>query len=642
MILLTAQNLVKEYDGEALFKPFTFSIDEGERIALIGQNGCGKTTLLKMLIGELEPDKGLVSISKNTSIGYLSQNIISNLDNTLYEEAHSVFDHLKDKEKQLNELCQKIENNPQDSELLALYARKQNEFEQLEGYTYEYKIRMILNYFNFKEEDYHRPITTFSGGERMKLAFAKLLLLKPSILILDEPTNHIDISTIEWLETYLKTYQGSILFISHDRYFINAIANKILEMDNGSFEVYHGDYDKYCIEKKARFEQRLKQYQKDEKERKHLEWFINFYMPKPRFVSRAHDREKKLARLEANRIEKPIETKNKVHINLGGAVRKGKRLFEVKDLSIGYCAGQELVKDINFLFFGGDRLAVMGENGAGKTTFIKTLLGVLKPLHGHINRYDDFSIGYLPQDGLMIQSQKTIFEYFHDQFDELLPQDIFNLLGSFDFSYEDDQKIIDNLSGGEKMRVVLATLVIKKYDLLIMDEPTNHLDMMTKVELQNAIKRYKGSLILISHDRAFVDELADHLLYFENHKAYFYIGDYSHFKAEKLDDVYAEKALIEKLQLEKEKREQEEERQLIDAVHKINEPKIKKNKPSLSKNKIEEKLVRLESKIEASVKNLDDPLYYHDQAKLALLQDEIFELNTEYEKLLEMLSLYDE
>ena len=641
MYLLSATGILKEFQGEPLTSPLTFNIDENEKIALIGSNGCGKSTLIKMLIGELEPDKGHVTLSKNCTIGYLSQSVISDLSHTLYEEAEEVFKPLMEEEKFLEDLCEKIAEDPSNTELLDTYSHREPLFREKDGYNFRYKIRLILNYFKFKEEDYNRPITSFSGGERMKIAFAKLLLLNPSLLILDEPTNHLDISTIEWLEEYLKSYKGAILFVSHDRYFINSLATRVLEIEKGKLESYSGNYDKYAAEKKVRYESQLKLYLKEEKQKQKLEWFIKFYMPKPRFVSRAHDREKKLARLEKTRVEKPTEVKNKVHIDFQGKLRVGKRVFETKELAVGY--DKPLISDIEFSFFGGDKLAIMGDNGSGKTTFIKTLLGKIKPYSGKICFYDNFNIGYLPQDGLLIRSNKTVLDYFRDLFPLLTIQEVYNTLGAFDFSREDDEKIVDNLSGGEKMRLVLSTLVEQKYDILVLDEPTNHLDMMTKEELIEAIGKYKGSIIIISHDRSFVDNLCNCLLYFENNKAYYYQGDYSHFKVVMLDDILQEKLDIEKARLEEERKQDTlYHLELEKARVKFKDDKPLKPRPKLAKNKIEKKMARLERLIGEDEVKLDDPEYYWDQSKLNALQEELDNYNKEYEELMEMLSLYDQ
>lgn len=629
MIIATFQNVSKEYSGERLFEPVTFDINDSERIAIVGPNGTGKSTLIKMLIGELQPDCGQVVISKGHNIGYLSQSVISDLNHTLHEEALLVFDNLIKMEKTLSDLCIRIADNPHDESILNSYSSLENKFRSLGGYEYHYKIDQMLYKFGFTKDDFDRSISSFSGGERMKMAFAKLLLLKPDLLVLDEPTNHLDISTIEWLETYLKTYDGSILFVSHDRYFINSLANKVFELDQKRLEVYVGDYDKYAFLKKERYEQRLKQYKSQQKEIEKLEWFINFYMPKPRFVSRAHDREKKLAKIKESSIEKPIETRNKVNMNITGSVRKGKRLIEVKDVSIGY--DTPLINNINFILFGGDKLAIMGQNGCGKTTFIKNLLHELKPLSGEIDFLTLLNIGYLKQDGINLKSPLSIFEFFKEKFPLMDDQAIYNHLGSYAFSYEDDKKIIDNLSGGERMRVVFAELVLHNYDLLLLDEPTNHLDMMTKEELIDSLKRYNGSLIVVSHDRYFVDQICNKLLYFTSGNSYYYEGRYTDFKVEVLDP------------LEKNAETKEEK----DEVKETNKDKYvpthhKKERPRLAKNKIEERISKIEEKM-SEIKSLyEKKEVYQDTVKLRELEVQEKKLEDEYEDLFNLLALYEE
>ena len=625
MILVQFQNVYKEYNGEKLFAPFTFDINEKERIAIIGPNGTGKSTLIKMLLGEVTKDGGVISLSKDLEIGYLSQSVISDLGNTLYDEALLVFKDLIKMENDLASLCEKMALSHSEEDLEA-YSKLENRFKSLGGYDYRYKIDMMLSKFGFYKEDFARPIASFSGGERMKMAFAKLLLIKPNLLVLDEPTNHLDIATIEWLETYLKTYEGSILFVSHDRYFINSLANKILEIDQKRVEVYVGDYDKYSALKKERYEQRLKLYKSQQKEVEKLKWFINFYMPKPRFVSRAHDREKKLARLEKNLIDKPYETKNKVNINIQGSIRKGKRLVEIKEVSIGY--DKPLINDINITIFGGDKVAIMGQNGCGKTTFIKNLLKEMKPLKGRIDYLTNLNIGYLKQDGINISSKQTIFEFFKDRFPLMSDQAIYDHLGKYAFSFEDDQKVIDNLSGGERMRVVFAELVLHNYDMIFLDEPTNHLDMLTKEELIDSLKEYEGSLVIVSHDRYFVDQVSNKFLYFTDHISFTYEGRYSSFKEEVLDEYEKEKS-------EKEVEVKETKDKYV-PTHEV------KRRPKLALNKIEEKMARIEKKLEDIHLSYEKEECYSSKSKMQELEQLEASLNKEYEELMEELSLYDQ
>jgi ATP-binding cassette subfamily F protein 3 len=510
----------------------------------------------------------------------------------------------------------------------------ESKFSLAGGYSYQYQIEMMLFRFGFGKEDLNRKLSTFSGGERMKAAFVKLLLINPDLMILDEPTNHLDIETIEWLEDYLKTYQGSIFFVSHDRYFINALAEKIIELDQKHIEEFHGDYDYYAAEKKLRYEQRLELYKRQQAEAEKLKWFITFYMPKPRFASRAHDREKKLARLEDKMIDKPIETRNKLNMEMDGWARKGKRLVECKDLSIGF-DNNPLISGINFVLFGGDKMAVMGQNGSGKTTFIRCLLHQIRPLSGSLNFLSELNIGYLKQESVSISSPYSIYDYIKSRFPKMTNQEIYNHLGKYGFSFEDDKKIVDTLSGGEKMRVIFAELVLHKYDLLILDEPTNNLDMMTKEELISALKEYQGTLIIVSHDRYFVDSVADRLLYFEDKKPYVYDGRYSDFKVEVLDQVEKEK---EEKAFQDKKGTDEDKKDDSDYNH----PHQAKTAPRLSEDKIEQKMTKLENEMAELKKNIDDPAYYNDPIKMNDLEKAMKGKEDEYSELMEMLSYYED
>ncbi len=631
MVVLALQNVIKEYNGERLFNPVTFRVDQKERVALIGINGTGKSTILKMIVGKEEVTSGKIITTKNCSIGYLSQEVISSMDNTLYEEVDEVFDYLKEKKKKLEELEEKLALNPEDENLISSYALLESDYSSLGGYDYQYKIDMMLFKFGFNKQDYSRKISTFSGGERMKAAFIKLLLISPDLLILDEPTNHLDIQTIEWLEEYLKSYSGSLLFVSHDRYFINALATKILELDQKNLEEYVGNYDRYSVLKKERYEHQLELYKRQQAQAEKLKWFISFYMPKPRFASRAHDREKKLARLEKQMVDKPTLTKSKVNINITGSSRKGRKEIEVEDVSIGY-DNIPLVSDINFTLFGGDKMAIMGANGTGKTTFIKSLMQNIEPLKGEMRFLESISIGYLKQDTLVLDSDETIFDYIKDRFPRLSDQEVYNHLGSYGFSYEDDKKIISDLSGGERMRVVLAEMVLHNYTLLILDEPTNHLDMITKEELIEALNSYKGTLLVVTHDRYFADQVCSRLLYFFDSKAYLYEGRYSDFKIEVLD-------LLEKEKEEKELLLKKEEKKVVKTIYKPqHEQKVR---PRLSQDKIEEKLTRIEKNITSLRKHFDEEEYYLNPQKMEELNKEIAKNEEEYSSLITMLEAYD-
>ncbi len=626
MIVLALQNIYKEYNGEKLFSPVSFEIKKGEHIALIGNNGKGKTTIIKMIVGEIEPDGGQIVVSKDVSIGYLSQGVISSKDNSLYEEALTAFEKLIKTEEELKKLADKL-SVKQDEQSSLAYARLEEDFAKKGGYDYRYQTEMILLKFGFKKEDFSRKISTFSGGERMKAAFAKLLLIKPDLLLLDEPTNHLDVETIEWLESYLKSYSGALLFVSHDRYFIDALSDKIFELDQGQFNIYVGDYSSYSKQKQERYLTQLEAYKRQQKEIKKLQWFIEFYMPKPRFASRAHDREKKLARIEKNKIDKPTQTKNNIHINLNGKIRKGKEVLKIDDLSIGYSSS--LITGINADIYGKDRIAVMGSNGSGKTTFVKTLLGQIPKLSGDIDFLIERNIGYLSQDSIQLNLDETIFDYLHSLFPDYSDQKIYDHLARYGFSYEDDKKNIQNLSGGEKMRLIIAEMTLHDYDFLILDEPTNHLDMMTKQELLDALNDYQGTLLVVSHDRYFLDALCDKVLYFFNKKAYFYQGNYTSFKQEVLDSLEAE------TELEKKNSPKEKKEKVIYNTHQ------KKVYPKLSKQKIEEKLAKLESELSQIEQDLQKEEVYSSYQKMEDLTLRQKQIETEYESLMEMLEIYE-
>jgi len=635
MILVQVQNAVKEFEGEPLFNPVSFEIKSGERAALVGLNGAGKSTLLKMITNKTTIDKGQIIINKGTTIGYLSQDVISSVNHTLYEEVLSVFDENKLLIDQINKICEKMAFDPSNKKLLDDLNLKQEQLEKIGGYNYEYKINTFLTVFGFPKSEWNRPISTFSGGEKTRIAFSKLLLLNPDVLLLDEPTNHLDIITIEWLEEYLKSYKGALLFVSHDKAFINNLANKILELENGDITTYYGNYDYYALEKQHRYEIQLRAYNQQQSEIEKIKRFITFYMPKPRFVSRAHDREKKLARLEKNSINKPTQNKNKIHINFVGDTREDKELIELKNLSIGYPDNNvSLVSDINLMIRGRDHIAVIGSNGAGKTTFIKTLLSQLKPLSGYIDFKTRLSIGYLRQDFMNVEEHETIFNYFKNKFPLMPDQKIYDHLGKFSFSYEEDNtKFVDNLSGGEQMRVILAKLCLENYDILILDEPTNHLDLFTKSELEDALSDYNGTLIIVSHDRDFINKISDRILYFHNSICYTHDGSYDDFL-----ENGGLKTIIdnEKKSIYESERRAPKEEKKIEAV--------KQDKPKKISEYTMEKLMDKISKKEEELTQLeqlsDQEEYYQDSAKLDELEDKIdakkHEIKDLYKKLNEM------
>lgn len=635
-VLLNVQGVTKEFSGERLFEPVSFIVRDHDRTAIIGPNGTGKSTLIKILLGQEEATSGQVIISKNVKIGYLSQDVIENPDNTLYEEVLSVFRPLMEEEKKLSELSLKISENPDDTSILNEYSKRQEVFEANDGYNYKYKIDMILNMFSFHHDSYDRKISTFSGGEKTRVAFAKLLLMNPDILILDEPTNHLDIISIEWLEDYLSSYQGAVLFVSHDIAFVKRLADHILDIDNHVYTMYNTNYDNFAKMKKDNYENALSQFKAQEEEKAKLERFITFYMPKPRFASRARDREKKLARLEANSIKDPtLREKRNLSIGLKGEIREGKKLIDFNNVSVGY--EKPLISDITFTLFGRDHLAVMGANGIGKSTFGKVLLNELKPLSGDIRRYFHMSIGVLRQDIRSYSSDETLFQHFRNLYPRMSNEEIYSGLGRYAFTYqESNEKRLCDLSGGELMRIEILHLSLENYDLLLLDEPTNHLDMLSISELVDALNDYEGTLVIVSHDRDFVDKTCNKLLYLYNGKGYYYEGPYEEFK---------EKQLVKIIQEEKEKISEEneikkEEKKAAFLEKKEEKAEVKKTRLTReSPEKILEKIDRAEKK----KKELTDACYlednYTDASKMSELEKQIKKLDEELSKLYEDLNL---
>ena len=635
-VLLNVQGVTKEFSCERLFEPVSFIVRDHDRTAIIGPNGTGKSTLIKILLGQEEASSGQVIISKNVKIGYLSQDVIENPDNTLYEEALSVFRPLMEEEKKLSELSLKISENPDDTSLLNEYSKRQEAFEANDGYNYKYKIDMILNMFSFHHDSYDRKISTFSGGEKTRVAFAKLLLMNPDILILDEPTNQLDIISIEWLEDYLSSYQGAVLFVSHDIAFVKRLADHILDIDNHVYTMYNTNYDNFAKMKKDNYENALSQFKAQEEEKAKLERFITFYMPKPRFASRARDREKKLARLEANSIKDPtLREKRNLSIGLKGEIREGKKLIDFNNVSVGY--EKPLISDITFTLFGRDHLAVMGANGIGKSTFGKVLLNELKPLSGDIRRYFHMSIGVLRQDIRSYSSDETLFQHFRNLYPRMSNEEIYSGLGRYAFTYqESNEKRLCDLSGGELMRIEILHLSLENYDLLLLDEPTNHLDMLSISELVDALNDYEGTLVIVSHDRDFVDKTCNKLLYLYNGKGYYYEGPYEEFK---------EKQLVKIIQEEKEKISEEneikkEEKKAAFLEKKEEKAEVKKTRLTReSPEKILEKIDRAEKK----KKELTDACYlednYTDASKMSELEKQIKKLDEELSKLYEDLNL---
>ena len=618
MGLVDVNGVSKRFQDKDLFTDLSFTLNEGDRLAIIGNNGVGKTTLLKMILKEEDYDGGNISIAFNKSVGYLSQVMIHSFENTLYEEMLHAFSDVLDLKRRLDECIAKMSENPDDAKLLKQYGSLENEFLNAGGYDYEYRIEMMISKFGFTKADYNRKISSFSGGERNKIAFTRLLLDNPDILILDEPTNHLDVDTIEWLEEYLNGYQGAIILVSHDRYFIDAICNCILEISDYKGEYYRGNYSYYLQEKVVRYEQRLKAYNLQQKEIEHLEMLIKKFKPKPTKVSLAKDREKKLARIMANKIKVPVSGSKKINLNIKALDDRRVRQLTMDKLSFGY--DRELGFIQEYPIYGGDKIGIIGKNGVGKTTLLKTINHLIEPLSGRIIEHRDLQFGYIDQNQIQIDSDLTIFDYLHSFYPYLSNFDIRHHLGSFLFTEDDVFKTVNQLSGGEKVRLSFARLLLRKYDILLLDEPTNHMDIETRKVLESTLLEYPGTIVFVSHDRYFIDELASKLIIIDENGVQLFDSTYNDYQ------IY----LKNKAPLVLEKKEKEDKR-----------IKVKKR----SAEKVEQDIAKINKEIEDLKASQYLEENYLDKAKMEDIDKRIStkeeELKTLEEEYLEIIDLND-
>ena len=620
MSLISFSNVSKLYGSEVILDHISFAINEKEKVALIGNNGAGKTTIFKLILKEITPtllpkeDKpGEISILSNLKIGYLNQNAISDINNLVKDELLLPFKHTLELENKIKNIeSNKLINNDDINK----YNELLEEYEKNRGYTYQNEIKEMVTKFGFPLEILTRPISSLSGGERMKIAFIKILLFNYDLLLLDEPTNHLDISTIEWLENFLKSYKETIFFISHDIYFIENLATKIIELENHKITTYNTNYNNYLKLKKEHYEYLLKESKKEEKEIARLKRFIEFYMPKPRFVGRAKDRVKKLEKIEKNRVEVPLNNKKDIKFKLEGSNLASKGLLEFKDVIVGY--DFPLIKPFSFTLYGKDHLAIIGDNGIGKTTLIKSINKEIPLLNGSIKELRKIKYGYIKQNDYSFgDTSLNALEYLKREYPIKLEKELRNILGKFYFQGDEVFKNIQMMSNGEKMRLILAKLSLSDYDILLLDEPTNHLDLATKNSLIDALKNYEGAIIFISHDRYFINQLATSILYLSKTNSIYLEGNYDDLK-ETLNKtpvaLINEKELIKKLE------------------------KPKENKPILSNNKVLE-IKKEISNIENKINEIDEALgsNFTSYTEYDSLNEEKENLETRYLELLEIL-----
>ncbi len=547
-MILSCQNICKSFGEEEIIKDACFHIEEREKTALIGNNGAGKTTLLRIIMNELPADSGSVVISRDKKIGYLAQYQDIHGHQTIYDELTSTKQHIIDMENRIRTLEQEMKNTEgeQLEDLMKTYSRLTHQFELENGYAYKSQITGVLKGLGFSEEDFTKQIETLSGGQKTRVALGKLLLSQPDILLLDEPTNHLDMESIAWLETYLLTYPGAVLIVSHDRYFLDKVVTKVVEIETGNVRMYSGNYSAYALKKAQLRDAQYKAYLNQQREIKHQEAVIaklkSFNREKS--IRRAESREKMLDKMQ--RLDKPLEIADQMRLTLEPRFVSGNDVLTVEDLSKSF-PGQTLFQNISFEIKRGERVALIGNNGTGKTTLLKILNQVLPADSGKFTLGSKVQIGYYDQEHHVLHMEKTVFQEISDTYPTLTETQIRNMLAAFLFTGDDVFKVISSLSGGERGRVSLAKLMLSEANFLILDEPTNHLDIASKEILEEALNSYTGTVLYVSHDRYFINQTATRIMDLTNQAIVNYIGDYDYYleKKEELTARYAPAAVQE-------------------------------------------------------------------------------------------------
>ena len=608
-MILSCNNISKSFGTDVIIKSCSFNIEDHEKAAIVGINGAGKSTLLKIITGIEPADTGLVTLAKDKTLGYLSQQQNLNSDNTIYDELLSVKQYILDMEAQLRS----IENQMKSADDTALetlmkkYSDLNHEFELNNGYAYKSEITGVLKGLGFAEEDFTLNVNTLSGGQKTRVALGRLLLSKPDIILLDEPTNHLDMESISWLENYLLNYSGAVLIVAHDRYFLDKIVSKIIELDNGNATVFSGNYTDYASKKAILRNMQLKEYLNQQREIKHQEEVITKLKQfnREKSIKRAESREKMLNKMEF--VDKPEILNDKMDIKLEPNVISGNDVLTVDNLTKGF-DGTVLFDNISFQIKRGERVALIGSNGTGKTTILKLINGIIPADSGSIYLGAKVNIGYYDQEHHVLDPDKTIFDEIRDAYPDLNNTQIRNTLAAFLFTNEDVFKYIKDLSGGERGRVSLAKLMLSNANFLILDELTNHLDITSKEILENALNSYTGTVLFVSHDRYFINSTATRIIELANKTVVNYIGNYDYYLEKK--DILGAKPITNNTS-----------KSSSSAISKLNwqEEKVKQAQQKKIKNEIkrtEERMALIEAEIEELDNMYADPAISSDTAKL--------------------------
>ena len=598
-MLISINNGTIFFGANDVFENIDFSIKENEKIALVGRNGSGKTTLLKVLLGKEELNSGQLIKPNKINIGYLNQNSLLDSNLIVEDELLDAFKDLIALENRLNELAKQLENN-HSQKLIDDYAKLEEEFNFKGGYNYHFEMENVLFGFGFKKEDLKRNVSSFSGGEKTKLAFVKLLLTKPDILLLDEPTNHLDLHTIEWLENYLAKYKKAIVVVSHDRIFLDKIADCVYELEYGHIKKYAGNYTSFVEQKKANFLKDEAAYKRQQKNIKHLEELIEQFRYKKNKAAFAQSKIKYLERMDKLEDPKKADTKSfKAHFVC--ANRGGKNVLSLDHLKVGY---DHPLCEVSLDILRGQRICIMGDNGTGKSTLLKTIVGLIKPLGGYMLVEHQIEMGYFDQNVASFKNGNTVLEELWNEYPLKDMYEIRSVLGAFLFTSDEVFKDVSVLSGGEKVRLLLAKLMLKKANFLILDEPTNNLDIISKEALEEALKEYDGTILFVSHDRYFIKEIATSCLVIDENKVTYYPDGYmDYIDVKKKEEVKQEKK-NEKVEL-----------------------KVMKNRPKYNLKKIEQEIDELEKLLEEKRALRFEPEYYQNQLKMHELDEEIDEIH---------------
>ena len=621
MIILQANKIERSFAGGVLFDNINLQVDERDRIALVGKNGAGKSTLLKILVGEEEPTSGEINKKKDISLSYLAQDSRFESENTIYDEMLHVFDDLRRTEKQLRQMELEMgEKSGEDlNKLMSDYDRLSENFRQAGGFTYEADIRAILNGFKFDESTWQMKIAELSGGQNTRLALAKMLLEKPNLLVLDEPTNHLDIETIAWLENYLVNYSGALIIVSHDRYFLDKVATITLDLTKHSLDRYVGNYSRFVELKEQKLATEAKNYEKQQKEIAALEDFVNRNLVRASTTKRAQSRRKQLEKME--RLDKPEAGKKAANMTFQSEKTSGNVVLTVENAAIGY-DGEVLSEPINLDLRKMNAVAIVGPNGIGKSTFIKSIVDQIPFIKGEKRFGANVEVGYYDQIQSKLTASNTVLDELWNDF-KLTPEvEIRNRLGAFLFSGDDVKKSVGMLSGGEKARLLLAKLSMENNNFLILDEPTNHLDIDSKEVLENALIDFDGTLLFVSHDRYFINRVATHVLELSENGSTLYLGDY---------DYYVEK----KAEVEMTQAEEASTNNQANEVSSVNDYQAQKES-----QKEVRKLMRQIESLEAEIEELESQsqaiseqmLETNDAGKLMELQDELDKISHRQEE----------